>query len=82
MNMNTTINEYMITVAESLRLGAAEDIVRLAMRADGFSPNRIDTMIRWCKLYNERTTYEHEQAYDVSGEGVSQVSQVEDTSRS
>jgi hypothetical protein len=53
-----TINEYMITVAESLRLGAAEDIVRFAMRADGFSNTRIDTMIRWCKLYNERTTHE------------------------
>jgi hypothetical protein len=54
-----TINEYMITIAESLRLGAAEDIVRFAMRADGFTPNRIDTMIRWCKLYNERTVDEH-----------------------
>lgn len=54
-----TINEYMITVAKSLRMGAAEDIVRFAMRADGFSPNRIDTMIRWCKLYNERNGDEH-----------------------
>lgn len=54
-----TINEYMITIAESLRLGAAENIVRLAMRADGFSTNRIETMIRWCNLYNERTADEH-----------------------
>lgn len=54
-----SINEYMITVAESLRLGAAEDIVRMAMRSDGYSLSRIDTMIRWCKLYNERTTHEY-----------------------
>jgi hypothetical protein len=76
-----TINEYMMTVASSLRMGAAEQIVRYAMRVDGFSENRIETMIRWCKLYNERTNHEYEQAYDVSGEGVSQVSQVEDTTR-
>lgn len=58
-----TINEYMITVAESLRLGAAEPIVRLAMHADGFSDNRIDTMIRWCKLYNERTSNDQERLH-------------------
>jgi hypothetical protein len=53
-----TINEYMMTVASSLRMGAAEQIVRYAMRVDGFSENRIETMIRWCKLYNERTLNE------------------------
>lgn len=61
-----TINEYMITVAESLRSGVSEPIVKWAMRADGVPDNRIDTMIRWCKLYNERNGYE--QTNDLSGE--------------
>jgi hypothetical protein len=68
-----TINEYMITIAGSLRLGAAENIVRLAMRSDGYSNTRIETMIRWCKLYNERTTHE-QQTHDLSREGSSQDS--------
>ena len=62
-----TISEYLITAAEALRSGAAEDIVKLAMRSDGHPPARIETMIRWCKLHNERTTNE-QQADDLSGE--------------
>jgi hypothetical protein len=50
-----TISEYLIKAAEALRSGAAEDIVKLAMRSDGHPPARIETMIRWCRLHNERT---------------------------
>lgn len=54
-----TISEYLIEVASAMRGGAADNIVRLAMRADGHPPHRIETMIRWCKLYNERTINEY-----------------------
>jgi len=55
--MNTS--EYMIQVADAMRKGAAENIVRLAMHADGYPSYRIETIIRWCKLYNERTADEY-----------------------
>ena len=49
------ISNVMIGAAEALRAGAAESIVHLAMRADGLSPKQADIVLRWCKLYNERT---------------------------
>lgn len=63
-----TISEYLISAADALRAGASESIVKLAMRADGHPVGRVETMIRWCKLHNERTTNECEQADDLSGE--------------
>jgi hypothetical protein len=56
--MNTS--ESMIAAAKALKAGAAEDIVALALRADGFSAYKVEVMLRWCALYNQRTE-EHEQ---------------------
>lgn len=53
--MKISISEAMIAAAEALRLGAAEPIVAAALRGDGFSPEKVSIMIRWCKLQNERT---------------------------
>ncbi len=51
--MNTS--ESMIAAAKALKAGAAEDIVALALRADGFSAYKVEVMLRWCALYNQRT---------------------------
>ena len=56
-------SEAMISAAYLLRLGAAEHIVAQALRSDGVLPEKVDTVLRWCKLYNERTN-EHEQAVE------------------
>jgi hypothetical protein len=53
--MKISTSDAMIAAAEALKLGAAEHIVAAALRGDGFSPARVDLMIRWCKLHNERT---------------------------
>lgn len=52
--MKTNISEMMISAAKALRAGADETILALALRADGASKERAETIIRWCKLYNER----------------------------
>ncbi len=49
-----SISDMMISAAKALRIGAAEDMVILALRSDGLSLERAETVLRWCKLYNER----------------------------
>ena len=51
--MNTS--DSLIAAAKALRAGAAEEIVAMALRADGFSTYKVDIMLRWCALYNQRT---------------------------
>lgn len=51
--MNTS--DSLIAAAKALRSGAAEDIVAMALRADGFSAYKVEIMLRWCALYNQRT---------------------------
>jgi hypothetical protein len=48
-----TLSEYMIVAADVLRKGGSEFILAIAMQNDGIPVNRIDTMLRWCKIYNE-----------------------------
>jgi hypothetical protein len=45
----------MILAAKNLKLGAAEHIVLIALQNDGVSKERAETIIRWCKLFNERS---------------------------
>lgn len=52
--MNHSISELMIDAARALRSGAAEHIVALALQADGVAQERVETVIRWCKLFNQR----------------------------
>lgn len=53
--MNISISDAMISAAQALRSGAAENIVAMALRSDGLSPKQVGIVLRWCKLYNERT---------------------------
>ncbi len=49
-----SLSDMMISVAKAMRAGAADDIIILALRGEGVSKERAETMLRWCKLYNER----------------------------
>ncbi len=49
-----TLSDMMISAAKALRAGAAEHIVIMALQGDGVSKERAETILRWCKLYNER----------------------------
>lgn len=50
--MNTS--DMLIAAAKALRAGAAEHIVLFALRTDGVSKEKAETILRWSKLYNER----------------------------
>jgi len=48
------ISDLIISAAKALRAGADEKLVALALQSDGVSKERSETILRWCKLYNER----------------------------
>ena len=51
----SSISDLMIDAARALRVGADEKIVAMALVSDGIPREKVDTIMRWCKLYNQRT---------------------------
>ena len=66
----SSISDLMIDAARALRFGAHESIVALALKADGVNPTKIDTIMRWCKLYNQRTQNQEMPVIDTDFEEV------------
>ena len=49
-----SISNAMIATAEALKLGADPLMIAFALCSDGFAPEKVETILRWCQLLNER----------------------------